>query len=160
MCAAFYIPLATGELETRATWYGLPPSGDIHKLYNQSCCQPAIRLPPPCGRPAVAWFHNGVIPAWLTAAIYIHDYANDFQKMKAAALNLEDSADASHWQLYLWPYHNLIVYFYVLVLYSWGFHHSSHGWVPFGVKEEEKGLHPNCLLHLLHHRLLQHHSGV
>lgn len=35
-------------------------------------------LPPPCGFPAVAQFHTGVLPTWLIDAFRIHDHANDF----------------------------------------------------------------------------------
>lgn len=48
----------------------------------------------------------------------------------------------------------------VLVLYSGRLHHGSDGWIPPSSEEEEEGVHPHCLLHLLHHWLLQHHTGI
>lgn len=45
------------------------------------------------------------------------------------------------------------------VLHSGRLHHGSDGRVSPCAEEEEEGLHPHRLLHLLHHRLLQRHSG-
>lgn len=47
----------------------------------------------------------------------------------------------------------------MIVLHSGGIHHSSDGWVSSTAEEEEEDIHPHRLLHLLHHRLLQHHTS-
>lgn len=46
------------------------------------------------------------------------------------------------------------------VLHGGGLHHRPHGRVSHAAEEEEEGLHPHRLLHLLHHRLLKHHAGA
>lgn len=53
----FYIPLGFRGLADGGIWHGWLPSGGINTSSNQSCWQPAIWLPPPCGRPDVAQFH-------------------------------------------------------------------------------------------------------
>lgn len=47
----------------------------------------------------------------------------------------------------------------VLVLHSGRLHHSSDRWVSSTAEEEEEDIHPHRLLHLLHYRLLQHHTS-
>lgn len=54
----------------------------------------------------------------------------------------------------------LSLYCHALVLHSGGLHHRSDGRISPAAEEEEEALHPHCLLHLLHHRLLEHHAGI